>query len=163
MRTIAVALALVAVTAASCKEDRIRRDLTSYNEAVQAQLDRAGDVQRALNDSARSANQGTDDDFRRAGQAIAEKVVPLAEANLKAIEALSPETPEVQDIQAKLVSVARVQVDGIKATADALRAADPAAVAEARKKLSAFKTRLSDWQEDYLQLTKRYRVGSIVK
>jgi len=151
-------MSLLIISLSACAGDPVQKDLMNFlNVEVEPFMALEAEALDAWN--ANTGNNYKDDPTLYS--ALNETVIPKYGEFISKLEAIKPETPEVQKIQGILLEAAKLQYEGFKICKEAIDKQDPDLINTSNEKLASAEAKQQEYFAALKELGEKHNVVSV--
>jgi len=151
-------MSLLIISLSACAGDPVQKDLMNFlNVEVEPFMALEAEALDAWN--ANTGNNYKDDPTLYS--ALNETVIPKYGEFISKLEAIKPETPEVQKIQGILLEAAKLQYEGFKICKEAIDKQDPDLINTSNEKLASAEAKQQKYFAALKELGEKHNVVSV--
>jgi hypothetical protein len=149
-------MSLLIISLSACAGDPVQKDLMNFlNVEVEPFMALEAEALDAWN--ANTGNNYKDDPTLYS--ALNETVIPKYGEFISKLEAIKPETPEVQKIQGILLEAAKLQYEGFKICKEAIDKQDPDLINTSNEKLASAEAKQQEYFAALKELGEKHNVN----
>jgi len=153
-------MSLLIISLSACAGDPVQKDLMNFlNVEVEPFMALEAEALDAWN--ANTGNNYKDDPTLYS--ALNETVIPKYGEFISKLEAIKPETPEVQKIQGILLEAAKLQYEGFKICKEAIDKQDPDLINTSNEKIASSEAKMQEYLTALKELGEKHNVNVTAK